>query len=71
MRDRWPGHLNIFGSDRSPRSHNLRPSGPSLSRAVNLHLSRSESNQSIKIRVIQSEPKILRLVVMRCVAGAG
>ena len=31
-------------------------SGTSLSRAVNLHLSRSESSQSIKIRVIQSEP---------------
>ena len=44
-----------------------------LFRAVNLHLSRSEStqraikqsesSQSIKIRVIQSEPKILRLVL--------
>ena len=37
----------------------VRPSGASLSRAVNLHMFRSES---IKIRVIQSEPKILRLV---------
>ena len=39
----------FFGSDRSPRSHNLRPfvrpSGSSLSRAVNLHLSKSESTQ--------------------------
>ena len=32
------------------------------SRAVNLHISRSESSHSIKIRVIQSEPKILCLV---------
>ena len=52
----------------------VRPSGPSLSKAANFHLSGSESNQgeiseqsernqSIKIRVIQSEPKILRLVL--------
>ena len=61
----------------------VRPFGDKLSRAVNLHLSKSESNgaireqsestkralreqsestQSIQIRVIQSEPKILRLV---------
>ena len=42
----------------------VRSSGSSLSRAVNLHLSRSESTQSIEIRVIQSEPKILRLVML-------
>ena len=44
----------------------VRPSGSSLSRAVNLHLSRSESSQKAirehSYRVIQSEPKILRLV---------
>ena len=46
----------VFGSDRSSSSHNLRPSvhssvrpfGSNLSRAVNLHLSRSEINQSTK-----------------------
>ena len=44
--------------------------GTNLSGAVNLHLSRSEitqitleSTQSIEIRVKQSEPKILRLVL--------
>ena len=36
--------------------------GTKCSRAVNLHISRSESSHSIKIRVIQSEPKILCLV---------
>ena len=44
----------------------VHPSGSSLSRAVNLHLSRSESSQKAirehSYRVIQSEPKILRLV---------
>ena len=58
-----------FGSDRSSRSLNL-------SRAVNFHLSRSDSTQrairavrvhseiiqSFKFRVIHSEPKILCLV---------
>ena len=46
----------------------VRPSGSSLSRAVNLHLSRSESSQKAirehLYRVIQSEPKILHLVLM-------
>ena len=53
----------IFSSDRSSRSANVRPFVRSfvsnLSRAVNLHLSGSvstQSIQSIKIRVIQSEP---------------
>ena len=72
----------MFGSDRSSRNANVRifvrSLGSSLSRAVNLHLTRSEidqstqgvirehlgSNQSISIRVIQSEPKILRLVIL-------
>ena len=45
------------------------PSGTKCSRAVNLHLSRSESTQKATReqsehynKVIQSEPKILRLV---------
>ena len=49
----------------------VRPFVSSLSGAVNLHLSRSEitqitleSTQSIEIRVKQSEPKILRLVIL-------
>ena len=47
---------SIFGSDRSPRNANVRPSGTNLSRAVNLHLSRSESTQrAIKEHLKQSE----------------
>ena len=52
----------------------VRPSGPSLSRAVNLHqraikvhsestLRAHREHSELKIRVIQSEPKILRLVL--------
>ena len=55
---------SIFNSDRSSRCHNVCPCGTKYSRAVNLHLSRSESTQraqltmSLKIRVIQSKPRI-------------
>ena len=70
------GAYTNFGSDRSSRNAivclSVRLCGTKCSRAVNLHLSRSEStqkatkeqlsSQSIAIRVIQSEPKILRLV---------
>ena len=41
-------YCHLFGSDRSSRSHNLRSSvrfGSRLFKAVNLHLSRSESTQ--------------------------
>ena len=34
-----------LGSVRSSRSHNVRAFGSSLSKALNLHLSRSENNQ--------------------------
>ena len=37
---------SIIGSDRSSRNADLRPFSSNLSRAVNLHLSRSEINQS-------------------------
>ena len=46
----------IFGSDRSLGSHFVCMS-------VRDKFEQSESNQSNKIRVIKSEPKILRLVV--------
>ena len=65
--------LIFFGSDRSSRNTNVCPSvcpfRTKCSRAVNLHLFRSESTQkatkeqlSSQRAVIQSEPKILRLV---------
>ena len=37
---------SVFGSDRSSSSANVCPFSSNLSRAVNLHLSRSESKQS-------------------------
>ena len=39
--------ISLNGFMGSPRSHNVRLFGPSLSRAVNLHFSRSESNPKI------------------------
>ena len=39
------GKKIIFGSDRSSRSHNLSAFSPSLSRALNLHLSGSDLAQ--------------------------
>ena len=42
----------IFGSDRSSRNANIRLCGTCLSRAVNLHLSRSESTHS-EIRALK------------------
>ena len=51
--------LTIFCSVRSSRSHNLRPCGPSLSRALNLHHIMSLSGLS------KTEPKILRVVYLR------
>ena len=53
----------IFGSDRRSRSYNMRSFVRSVQvfRAVNLHLSSSESTKRT-LRVIQLEPKILHLV---------
>ena len=78
-------HIAIFGSDRSSRSHNVRPSVRSvqvcLEQSIFIFLGQralreqAKSNQALrehsegtqrtlKIRVIPSEPKILRLVCL-------
>ena len=59
----------LVGSVRSSRSHNLRPSirpsGPNLSRALNLHLSGSGLlDLDVSELLGQTEPKILGLVML-------
>ena len=51
--------LHIFGSDKSLRSADVRSFGLSLSRAVNLHLSRSE--RIIPSHFLELSPEIWAL----------
>ena len=58
----WSTISSLFGSDRSSRSHFVCPSGTSLSRAVNLHLSRSESNLRA-IRTLRKQSDITQRAI--------
>ena len=74
LRNQQTTQTILFGSVKSSRSHNLRPSVRSfqtcLEQSIFMFLCQralreQSSIQSIKIRVIQSEPKILRLIITR------
>ena len=51
------GWIMFFGSDRSPRSHNLCSCGSNLSRALNLHLS-SSNLQAVSQQSLSSQSAV-------------